>query len=73
VPTKGEGRQAKYGDPAQAFMSCGVRAFARSVALRIGPAKKEARRAFGFVKMHKAKVDEVVTRQSFHLHVDRSN
>jgi len=39
--------------------------------LRIGAAKKEAGRAFGFVKMQVPKADELVTRQSFRFEVDR--
>ncbi len=39
--------------------------------LRIGAAKKEAGRAFGFVKMQVPKADEPVTRQSFRFEVDR--
>jgi transposase len=39
--------------------------------LRIGAAKKEAGRAFGFVKMHVPKADEPVTRQSFRFEVDK--
>ena len=39
--------------------------------LRIGAAKKEAGRAFGFVKIHTPKADEAVTRESFHFHVDK--
>jgi transposase len=39
--------------------------------LRIGAAKKEAGRAFGFVKMQVPKADEPVTRQTFRFEVDR--
>jgi len=39
--------------------------------LRIGAAKKEAGRAFGFVKMQVPKADEPVTRQSFRFEVDK--
>jgi transposase len=39
--------------------------------LRIGAAKKEAGRAFGFVKMQVPKTDEPVTRQSFRFEVDK--
>lgn len=39
--------------------------------LRIGAAKKEAGRAFGFVKIHTPKADQAVTRESFHFHVDK--
>jgi len=39
--------------------------------LRIGAAKKEAGRAFGFVKLQVPQADEPVTRQSFHFEVDK--
>jgi transposase len=40
--------------------------------LRIGAAKKEAGRAFGFVKIHLPLAAETVTRKSFNFQVDRS-
>ncbi len=40
--------------------------------LRIGAAKKEAGRAFGFVKIRVPLASEPVTRQSFHFQVDKS-
>jgi len=40
--------------------------------LRIGAAKKEAGRAFGFVKIRVPLATEPVTRQTFHFHVDKS-
>jgi transposase len=39
--------------------------------LRIGAAKKEAGRAFGFLKIQVPKADEPVTRQTFRFEVDR--
>jgi transposase len=39
--------------------------------LRIGAAKKEAGRAFGFVKIRIPKADEGVTRDTFSFHVDK--
>jgi transposase len=39
--------------------------------LRIGAAKKEAGRAFGFVKIRIPKADEEVTRDTFSFHVDK--
>lgn len=41
------------------------------VLLRIGAAKKEAGRAFGFVTITLPAAGEAVTRASFHFHVDR--
>jgi transposase len=40
--------------------------------LRIGAAKKEAGRAFGFVKLTLPAAGEPVTRQSFHFHTDKA-
>ena len=40
--------------------------------LRIGAAKKEAGRAFGFVKIGLPRAEEAVTRKSFHFQVDKS-
>jgi len=40
--------------------------------LRIGAAKKEAGRAFGFVKIRVPGKDETVTRETFTFHTDRS-
>src|SRR5579864_3551784 len=40
--------------------------------LRIGAAKKEAGRAFGFVKIHLPAAGETVTRQSFSFQVDKT-
>jgi transposase len=40
--------------------------------LRIGAAKKEAGRAFGFVKLRIPQADEAVTRQSFWFQVDKA-
>ena len=40
--------------------------------LRIGAAKKEAGRAFGFVKIHVPGKDQAVTRETFTFHTDRS-
>jgi transposase len=39
--------------------------------LRIGAAKKEAGRAFGFVKMEIPKAGQAVTRETFSFHVDK--
>jgi transposase len=39
--------------------------------LRIGAAKKEAGRAFGFVKIRMPLADEAVSRRSFHFRVDK--
>jgi transposase len=39
--------------------------------LRIGAAKKEAGRAFGFVKIHLPQKDEAVTRQTFSFQTDK--
>ena len=41
------------------------------VLLRIGAARKEAGRAFGFVTITLPAADEAVTRASFHFHVDK--
>src|SRR5271154_3540443 len=40
--------------------------------LRIGAAKKEAGRAFGFVKIHLPQKDEKVTRETFLFHTDKA-
>lgn len=40
--------------------------------LRLGAAKKEAGRAFGFVKIHVPDSDQPVTRETFHVQVDTS-
>jgi transposase len=40
--------------------------------LRIGAAKKEAGRAFGFVKIRVPLATESVTRETFHFHVEKS-
>jgi transposase len=40
--------------------------------LRIGAAKKEAGRAFGFVRIRVPLATESVTRETFHFHVDKS-
>ncbi len=40
--------------------------------LRIGAAKKEAGRAYGFVKIQIPQKDEVVTRETFSFHVDKT-
>jgi hypothetical protein len=40
--------------------------------LRIGAAKKEAGRAFGFVKIHLPQKDEKVTRETFRFHTDKA-
>jgi transposase len=42
------------------------------VLLRLGAAKKEAGRAFGFVKIHVPDSDQPVTRETFHFQVDTS-
>jgi transposase len=39
--------------------------------LRIGASRKEAGRAFGFLKIHLPAAGEAVTRQTFHFEVDR--
>ena len=39
--------------------------------LRIGAARKEAGRAFGFVKIELPKKDQAVTRETFSFHVDK--
>jgi hypothetical protein len=41
--------------------------------LRIGAAKKEAGRAFGFVKRTLPAAVEAVTRQTFRSHIDKVN
>jgi hypothetical protein len=40
--------------------------------LRIGASKKEAGRAFGFVKIHMPQKDEAVTRSTFSFHTDKA-
>jgi transposase len=40
--------------------------------LRIGAARKEAGRAFGFVKIHLPLAEEAVSRKSFHFQVDKT-
>ena len=43
----------------------------RDQLLRIGAARKEAGRAFGFLKIHLPAAGEAVTRRTFHFEVDR--
>jgi len=80
VLAKSEGRQAKeiaIRRKRLARLLRKLRAMRKSLPkrdqllLRIGAAKKEAGRAFGFVKLRLPKKDEEVTRETFSFQVDR--
>ena len=80
VLARSDGRQAKENAMRRkrlARLLRKLRAMRRSLPardpllLRIGAAKKEAGRAFGFVKLHVPPPGEAVTRQNFHFHVDK--
>ena len=80
VLAKSEGRQAKENAIRRkrlARLLRKLRAMRRSLPkrdqllLRIGAAKKDAGRAFGFVTIHVPKADEEVTRESFTFAVDK--
>src|SRR5215471_17328904 len=72
VLAKSSGRQAK-----EVAMLRKLRAMRKSLPkrdqllLRIGAAKKEAGRAFGFVKIQLPQKDEAVTRSTFRFHSDK--
>jgi transposase len=81
VLAKSEGRQAKeiaIRRKRLARLLRKLRAMRKSLPkrdqllLRIGAAKKEAGRAFGFVKIRLPKKDEEVTRETFSFHVDKA-
>jgi transposase len=81
VLAKSEGRQAKeiaIRRKRLARLLRKLRAMRRScpkrdqLLIRIGAAKTEAGRAFGFVKIHLPKTGEEVTRQSFRFEVDKA-
>ena len=81
VLAKSQGRQAKETAMRRkrlARLLRKLRAMRRSLPqrdrllLRIGAAKKEAGRAFGFVKIHLPATGESVTRQTFSFHLDKS-
>jgi transposase len=81
VLAKSEGRQAKeiaIRRKRLAQLLRKLRAMRKSLPkrdqllLRIGAAKKEAGRAFGFVKIRLPKNDEQVTRETFSFHVDKA-
>jgi transposase len=81
VLAKSEGRQAKeiaIRRKRLARLLRKLRAMRKSLPkrdqllLRIGAAKKEAGRAFGFVKIRLPKNDEQVTRETFSFHVDKA-
>ena len=81
VLAKSEGRQAKETAMRRkrlARLLRKLRAMRRSLPqrdrllLRIGAAKKEAGRAFGFVKIHLPATAESVTRQTFSFHLDKT-
>jgi len=81
VLAKSEGRQAKeiaIRRKRLARLLRKLRAMRKSLPkrdqllLRIGAAKKEAERAFGFVKIRLPKKDEEVTRETFSFHVDKA-
>ena len=78
---RGDGRQAKERAMRRkrlARLLRKLRAMRRSLPgrdqllLRIGAAKKEAGRAFGFVKIRMPLTTEPVTRETFSFHVDKS-
>jgi transposase len=80
VLARSDGRQAKENAMRRkrlARLLRKLRAMRRSLPardpllLRIGAAKKEAGRAFGFVKLHVPPPGAAVTRQGFHFHVDK--
>jgi transposase len=81
VLAKSEGRQAKeiaIRRKRLARLLRKLRAMRKSLPkrdqllLRIGAAKKEAGRAFGFVKIRLPNKDEEVTRETFSFHVDKA-
>ena len=81
VPAKSQGRQAKETAMRRkrlARLLRKLRAMRRSLPqrdrllLRIGAAKKEAGRAFGFVKIHLPATAESVTRQTFSFQLDKT-
>ncbi len=81
VLAKSEGRRAKETAMRRkrlARLLCKLRAMRRScpkrdpLLLRIGAAKTEAGRAYGFVKIHLPKDGQEVTRQTFHFQVDKA-
>ena len=81
VLAKSQGRQAKETAMRRkrlARLLRKLRAMRRSLPqrdrllLRIGAAKKEAGRAFGFVKIHLPATAESVTRQTFSFHLDKT-
>ena len=81
VLAKSEGRQAKevaIRRKRLARLLRKLRAMRKSLPkrdqllLRIGAAKKEAGRAFGFVKLRLPNKDEEVTRETFSFHVDKA-
>jgi hypothetical protein len=81
VPAKSQGRQAKETAMRRkrlARLLRKLRAMRRSLPqrdrllLRIGAAKKEAGRAFGFVKIHLPATGESVTRQTFSFQLDKT-
>src|SRR5262249_52086725 len=81
VLAKSEGRQAKETAMRRkrlVRLLRKLRAMRRSLPqrdrllLRIGAAKKEAGRAFGFVKIHLPATAEAVTRQTFSFHLDKT-
>jgi transposase len=81
VLAKSEGRQAKeiaIRRKRLARLLRKLRAMRKSLPkrdqllLRIGAARKEAGRAFGFVKIRLPKNDEEVTRETFSFHVDKA-
>ena len=81
VLAKSQGRQAKETAMRRkrlARLLRKLRAMRRSLPqrdrllLRIGAAKKEAGRAFGFVKIHLPATTEAVTRQTFSFHLDKT-
>jgi len=80
VLAKSQGRQAKENAMRRkrlARLLCKLRTMRRSLPkrdallLRIGAAKKEAGRAFGFVTLRVPKADEAVTRQTFTFATDK--
>ena len=81
VLAKSEGRQAKEVAMRRkrlARLLCKLRVMRRSLPardqllLRIGAAKAEAGRAFGFVKIQMPDASQPVTRESFQFHVDKA-
>ena len=81
VLAKSEGRQAKENAMRRkrlARLLCKLRVMRKSLPkrdqllLRIGAAKKEAGRAFGFVKIQIPKAGQAVTRETFSFQVDKA-